>query len=95
MLGWVSRYFPAGTRASRPQGSFMLWLELPEGFDSLRLNRALLEQGVQIAVGSIFSASGKYRNCLRMNYAAKPAYQIEDAVRKVGLAATKLLAGAL
>ena len=94
MLGWISRYFPPGTRASRPQGSFMLWLELPEGFDSLRLNRALLEQGVQVAVGSIFSASGKYRNCLRMNYAAKPTLQIEEAVRKVGETASKLWAQA-
>ena len=92
MLDWVSRYFPAGTRASRPQGSFMLWVELPEGFDTLKLNRVLVEQGVQIAVGSIFSASGKYRNCLRMNYAAKPTPQIEEAVRKVGTAASKLLA---
>jgi len=92
MLGWVSRYFPEGTRASRPQGSFLLWLELPEGFDCLRLNRVLLEQGVQIAVGSIFSASGKYRHCLRMNYAAKPTLQIEEAVRKVGVTASKLLA---
>ena len=91
MLGWVSRYFPASTRASRPQGSFMLWLELPEGFDSLRLNRLLLGQGVQIAVGSIFSASGKYRNCLRMNYAAKPTLEVEEAVRKVGAAASTLL----
>ena len=72
----------------------MLWLELPDGFDSLRLNRALLAQGVQIAVGSIFSASGKYRHCLRMNYAAKPTLQIEEAVRKVGEAASALLAQA-
>ena len=92
MLDWVSRYFPAGTRASRPQGSFMLWIELPEGFDTLKLNRVLVEQGVQVAVGSIFSASGKYRNCLRMNYAAKPTPQIEEAVRKVGAAAMKMLA---
>src|SRR5476651_2626985 len=92
MIDWVTRYFPAGTRASRPQGSFMLWVELPEGFDTLKLNRALHDQGVQIAVGSIFSASGKYRNCLRMNYAAKPTAQVEDAVRKVGTAAIKLLA---
>ncbi|KPA89967.1 transcriptional regulator with HTH domain and aminotransferase domain [Pseudomonas asplenii] len=91
MLDWVSRYFPAGTRASRPQGSFMLWVELPEGFDTLRLNRALADQGVQVAVGSIFSASGKYRNCLRMNYAAKPTAQIEEAVRKVGATAIRLL----
>jgi len=94
MIDWVSRYFPAGTRASRPQGSFLLWVELPETFDSLKLNRELYGQGVQIAVGSIFSASGKYRNCLRMNYAAKPTPQIEEAVRKVGAAAIKLLADA-
>jgi DNA-binding transcriptional MocR family regulator len=86
------RYFPQGTRVSRPQGSFMLWVELPEHFDTLRLNRSLLDQGVQVAVGSIFSASGKYRNCLRMNYAAKPTPQIEEAVRKVGSTIIQLLA---
>ncbi len=62
----------------------MLWVELPEGFDTLKLNRVLVEQGVQIAVGRSLSASGKYRNCLRMNYGAKPTPQIEEAVRKVG-----------
>lgn len=92
MIDWVSRYFPAGTRASRPQGGFMLWVELPESFDTQRLNRALLEQNVQIAVGSIFSASGKYRNCLRMNFAARATREIEDAVRKVGETAKRLIA---
>ncbi|MNZ82593.1 putative HTH-type transcriptional regulator YjiR [compost metagenome] len=94
MSDWVTRYFPPGTRASRPQGGFMLWIELPESFDTLRLNRALLGQGVQIAVGSIFSASGKYRNCLRMNFAARPTAEIEAAVRKVGETAIRLLAEA-
>ncbi|MCY1462909.1 hypothetical protein D9M71_807340 [compost metagenome] len=65
---------------------------MPESFDTLRLNRALLGQGVQIAVGSIFSASGKYRNCLRMNFAARPTQEIEAAVRKVGETAIRLLA---
>jgi DNA-binding transcriptional MocR family regulator len=92
MIDWVMRYFPEGTRVSRPQGGFMLWIELVEGFDTLRLNRALADQGVQVAVGSIFSASGKYRNCLRMNYAAKPTPEIEEAVRKVGASIATLLA---
>jgi DNA-binding transcriptional MocR family regulator len=92
MIDWVTRYFPAGTRVSRPQGSFMLWIELAEDFDTLRLNRALLPQGVQIAVGSIFSASGKYRNCMRMNYAAKPTADVENAVRKVGETISQLIA---
>ncbi|MGV8916768.1 MAG: PLP-dependent aminotransferase family protein [Pseudomonas sp.] len=92
MTDWIIRYFPQGTRVSRPQGSFMLWVELADDFDTLRLNRFLLDQGVQVAVGSIFSASGKYRNCLRMNYAAKPTPLIEEAVRKVGATITRLLA---
>lgn len=84
MIDWVMRYFPEGTRVSRPQGGFMLWVELAAGFDTLRLNRELLQDGVQIAPGSLFSASGKYRNCLRMNYAPRPSAAQEAAVRKVG-----------
>lgn len=92
MVDWVSRYFPAGTRVSRPQGSFMLWVEMPSGFDSQRLNRALLPHGIQIAPGSIFSAAGKYRNCLRLNYAGRPTAELEEAVRRVGEVAGALLA---
>ncbi|MCO8166957.1 PLP-dependent aminotransferase family protein [Pseudomonas sp. 21LCFQ02] len=94
MLDWVLRYFPEGTRASRPQGGFMLWVELAEDFDTVRLNRALLEHKVQIAVGSIFSASGKYRNCLRLNFAVRPTPRIEAAVRTVGEVIKQLLAQA-
>src|SRR3990167_6602815 len=92
MVDWVSRYFPPGTRASRPQGSFMLWVELAPGFDSQRLNRELQPHKIQIAPGSIFSAAGKYRNCLRINYAAKPGAEIEQAVRRVGECVADLLA---
>ncbi|WP_311968454.1 PLP-dependent aminotransferase family protein [Pseudomonas baltica] len=92
MIDWVMQAFPAGTRVSRPQGGFMLWIELPEHFDTLKLNRELLEQNVQIAVGCIFSASGKYRNCLRMNFASRPDARIETAVKTVGAEAARLLA---
>ena len=84
MTGWIMKYFPPGTRVSQPRGGFMLWIELDDEFDTLRLNRYLEQQGVQIAVGSIFSASGKYRNCLRINYAPKLTPEIEQAVRRVG-----------
>jgi DNA-binding transcriptional MocR family regulator len=92
MVDWVSRYFPPGTRVSRPQGGFMLWVELDPGFDSQRLNRELQPHKIQIAPGSIFSAAGKYRNCLRINYAAKPSAEIEQAVRRVGESVAELLA---
>ncbi|NQD96085.1 PLP-dependent aminotransferase family protein, partial [Pseudomonas sp. CrR25] len=59
---------------------------------SQRLNRMLRPHQVQIAPGSIFSAAGKYRNCLRLNYAAKPSEQIDRAIRLVGECAGELLA---
>ncbi|AUY25691.1 aminotransferase-like domain-containing protein [Mixta calida] len=65
---WVRRYFPCGICVSRPQGGFLMWIELPEAFDAVLLNRTLRESKIQIAVGSLFSASGKYRNCLRLNF---------------------------
>ncbi len=92
MIEWIARYFPAGVKVSQPQGSFMIWVEMPEGFDSHRLNRTLASQGIQIATGSIFSAAGKYRNCLRMNYASKPSAPIEQAVRAVGEAVATQMA---
>jgi DNA-binding transcriptional MocR family regulator len=72
----------------------MLWIEIAEQFDSLELNRRLLEQGIQIAPGSIFSAAGKYRNCLRLNYAARPSPELEAAVRCIGETAMEVLSEA-
>ena len=94
MTDWVSRYFPPGTRVSQPQGGFMLWVEMPLGFDSQRLNRHLATHKLQVAPGSIFSAAGKYRNCIRLNYAAPPSPALEAAVRQIGAAVAELLAEA-
>lgn len=46
---------------------------------------------MQIAVGSIFSAAGKYRNCLRINYAPKLTAEIEQAVQRVGATIQRLM----
>ncbi len=40
MIDWVTVISPRYLRQP-PQGSFMLWVELPDGFDTLKLNRAL------------------------------------------------------
>lgn len=91
MSEWVNRYFPAGARVSQPQGGFTLWVELPEEFDTYALNRLLETQNVQVASGNIFSAAGKYRNCIRMNFANLPTRRVEMAVLKVGQTIGQLL----
>jgi len=65
----VMKIFPEDTRISQPQGGFVLWVELPEGTDSFALARRALREGVSIAPGPLFSASGKYGNFIRLSSA--------------------------
>jgi DNA-binding transcriptional MocR family regulator len=67
---WTSEVlerFPEGTRVSRPMGGFLLWVQLSEGVDTVKLQRSAVKRGLGIAPGPAFSATGRYSNCLRMN----------------------------
>jgi DNA-binding transcriptional MocR family regulator len=79
----VALAFPEGTRVSRPKGGFVLWVELPEGFDSFELYKRVLPEGIAFSPGAVFSNSGKYSNCLRLN-AGQWNGQVLRAVRRIG-----------
>jgi DNA-binding transcriptional MocR family regulator len=80
----VLRHFPEGTRLSRPQGGFILWIELPPGVDTLRLHRDAWKHRINIAPGALFSVKDRYRNCLRLNCGLPWNEAIEAAVRTIG-----------
>jgi len=80
----IAASFPQGTRVSGPSGGFILWVELPRGADSVALFERCLARGVSIAPGPMFSASGRYRNCLRLGVGRTWTPQVEDALRTVG-----------
>jgi DNA-binding transcriptional MocR family regulator len=63
----IAKYFPAGTRISRPAGGYMLWIELPPKIDGLKLHRAALLERISILPGTLFSATGRYKNYIRIN----------------------------
>ncbi len=87
MSDTVMNVFPQGTRVSQPQGGFVLWVELPDGTDSFELARRALKLGVSIAPGSLFSASGKFGNFLRLSCARVWDARLERAL----LALSKLI----
>lgn len=79
----VIRYFPAGTRVTRPLGGFVVWVEMPEHVDSVELYKRALAEGITFAPGPIFSAKGEYRNYLRLN-AERWSERIERAIATLG-----------
>ncbi len=80
----IARYFPPSTKVTRPAGGFVLWIELPEEVDSRQLYDKALAEGVCFAPGTVFSASGRYRNCLRLSCGHDWSPWLESAVRKLG-----------
>jgi len=81
----VSLYFPVGTRIAQPQGAFVLWVELPEGFDTSCLYEQAIGENLAFVPGELFSPSGMYRNCLRLNCGNPHTPEIDDAIRRLGL----------
>ncbi|BAK75994.1 transcriptional regulator, GntR family with aminotransferase domain [Pseudogulbenkiania sp. NH8B] len=63
----IADHFPAGTRATRPSGGFLLWVELPEPCDTVALFHAAIAERISISPGPLYSPSGRYRNALRLS----------------------------
>lgn len=90
MMRAVSQYFPPGCRMTRPEGGYMLWIELPKSVDALQLHQLALMEGISVAPGSIFSAQRKYRNCVRLNFGYSWTPRLEKAVKTIGGLVTTL-----
>ena len=81
---WLREYFPCGICVTRPKGGYMLWVELPEHVDMVCVAKQLCRLKIQVAPGSLFSASGKYRNCLRINCALPPIEKHKEVMVQLG-----------
>ena len=84
MLHAIERHFPAGTRATRPDGGYFVWVELPAGTDTIAIHRQALSLGISVAPGPMFSAQRRFGNCLRLNYGHPWDARAEAAMATLG-----------
>lgn len=84
----IERYFPQGTRVSRPDGGFLLWLELPFPIDGIELFKQALAHNICFAPGIVFSPNPqqdkKFANCMRLSGGHEWTPQIQSAIQKLG-----------
>jgi DNA-binding transcriptional MocR family regulator len=83
MVDAITKDFPVGCRMTHPAGGFMLWVELPQDVDSLKLYQLALAKGVSIAPGPMFSARHHYRNCLRLNFGYASVQDIRNGISTI------------
>jgi DNA-binding transcriptional MocR family regulator len=85
----IHENFPEGTRVTRPQGGFALWLELDKKMDTYKLHKRALKAGIGIAPGQIFSSQGRFGNCFRMSFGLPWSDRVEHGIRTLGELARK------
>jgi DNA-binding transcriptional MocR family regulator len=89
----IGRYFPTGTCLTAPEGGLLLWVELPEGADSLRIFNAARREKITFLPGVINSADPeRYRNCLRISCTQPWSDAHEAAMATLGRLITEDLA---
>jgi DNA-binding transcriptional MocR family regulator len=84
MSAMVQRFFPSGTRISSPQGGYVLWVQMPERVDSMRLYQAALALGITVGPGYMFSMRNDFHHFIRLNYSYPWTAQTEAALRTLG-----------
>jgi len=89
----IARYFPPGTRLTRPGGGFLLWVQLPRSVDAIALYQKALQQKIAVVPGPMFSATGKFGNCLRLSCGLPWSQPLEDSLATLGSIAGRMPSG--
>ncbi|HEX8371241.1 MAG TPA: PLP-dependent aminotransferase family protein [Chthoniobacterales bacterium] len=80
----VAEFFPESTKLTRPQGGFLLWLELPSHVSAMRVHERAFAEKISIAPGPMFSAKGDFTNFIRLNCGHPWSRRIKKAVQTLG-----------
>lgn len=81
----IEKYFPENTKISKPQGGFVLWLELDPKIDTAALFDIALQQKISFSPGRMFTQHDQFNNCIRLNFAVKWDEKVENGLKKLGL----------
>ncbi|MCD0502409.1 PLP-dependent aminotransferase family protein [Bordetella petrii] len=80
----VAQHFPAGTRFNMPDGSMLLWIEMPGQRSSMQVFQEALVRGIRVAPGTMFSNSDRYSHFLRLSCGSAYTPEMAQAVRTLG-----------
>lgn len=75
--------FPDDTRVTRPDGGFVLWIEVNKRINTFKLHKRLLKHNIGIAPGQIFSSQGRFGNFFRMSFGEPWNEKVEEGIRTI------------
>jgi DNA-binding transcriptional MocR family regulator len=87
----VIDHFPEDSKVSRPQGGFVLWVELNKKIDTFRLRAEAMKHKISIMPGRIFSVNPNYKNCIRISFGKPYSDDMEYGMMLLGKLIRKML----
>jgi DNA-binding transcriptional MocR family regulator len=94
LLDALQREMPDGTRWTRPEGGYQVWVELPGPLDTRELLADAVGAGVLFAPGSQFVCDGRASRCLRLTFAMADEDALGRGVARLARVVRKRLGGA-
>jgi 2-aminoadipate transaminase len=91
-LGALTDLMPVGTRWTKPDGGFYIWVTLPDGLNSKEMLPRAIAERVAYVPGTGFYADGNGGSHLRLSYCFPPPDRIREGVRRLATVIEKELA---
>jgi DNA-binding transcriptional MocR family regulator len=85
----IAEYFPDDIKVSRPQGGYVLWIELNKKIDAFELYEQALNYNISISPGQIFSTDSRFTNFIRISFGIPYNSEIETSLKTLGLLLSK------
>ena len=80
----IAEYFPADIKVSRPQGGYILWIELDKSIDAFELYKKALTHHISISPGQIFSTDSRFTNFIRISFGIPYNGEIDKSLKTLG-----------
>jgi len=86
----VQKYFPPETRLAIPTGGTLLWIQLPQQVQGLKVYQSALDHRIAIIPGEVCSNSGQYKNFIQISCGAPYTTKTENGIITLGRIVSKL-----
>ncbi len=93
MLEAIGKHWPTSVRVNRPQGGFHLWCRLPSDMRARSLLRECARDHVAFVIGEPFHVDGGGKQHFRLCFASSEETYIEEGIKRIGAAISRLTAG--
>lgn len=80
----ISEYFPEGSKVSRPQGGFVLWVELNRKVNTVQLFEKAMRHKISIAPGSMFTLQKQFAHCMRLSFGMTWNEKVAGTLKTIG-----------